>query len=220
MKTALITGASRGIGKELSDIFQANGVRVIAPTRDELDLSNKESLLSFCKTFDWQIDILINNAGINPIKTIEEIDLDVIQDVYMVNTFAPLMLMQYAAKNMRKNGYGRIVNISSIWSCVSKAGRVLYSGSKAAINSMTRTAAIEFGGDNVLVNAIAPGFVDTDLTRQNNTPEEINAILANIPLNKMASVANIADLVWFLCSDKNQYITGQTILIDGGFTCK
>lgn len=220
MRTALITGASRGIGKEISEVFQANGIRVLSPTRSELDLSNKDSLLKFCETFDWQVDLLINNAGINPIRTVDEIDLDVIQEVYMVNTFAPLMLMQHAVKNMKKNNYGRIVNISSIWSYVSKPGRILYSGSKAAVNSMTRTAAIEFGVDNILVNAIAPGFVDTELTRNNNSPEEINSIVADIPLNKMASVTNIADLVWFLCSDKNQYITGQTILIDGGFTCK
>jgi 3-oxoacyl-[acyl-carrier protein] reductase len=128
--------------------------------------------------------------------------------------------MQYASKYMKQNNCGKIVNISSIWSNVSKAGRILYSGSKSAINAMTRTAAIELGENNILVNAIAPGFVDTELTRLNNTSEEIELILNNIPLNKLASVTNIADLAWFLCSDKNQYITGQTILIDGGFTCK
>jgi 3-oxoacyl-[acyl-carrier protein] reductase len=220
MNRALITGASRGIGKEIADLFQLNGVEVISPTRDELDLSNRESLLKFCERFDWQIDILINNAGINPIRKLDEFDFDTIQEVYMVNVFAPLMLMQYASKYMKLNNCGKIVNISSIWSNVSKAGRILYSGSKSAINAMTRTAAIELGENNILVNAIAPGFVDTELTRLNNTSKEIELILNNIPLNRLASATNVADLALFLCSDKNQYITGQTILIDGGFTCK
>ena len=87
------------------------------------------------------------------------------------------------------------------------------------MNGLTRTAAIELGRYGILVNAISPGYIDTDLTRQNNTPEEIKKIIATIPLGRMAETKEIAEFVEFLCSEKNSYITGQTLVIDGGFTC-
>ena len=114
---------------------------------------------------------------------------------------------------------GKIVNISSVWSLVSKPGRTVYASSKAALNSVTKSIAVEVAPHNILVNAIAPGFVDTKLTRQNNTEEEIRMIESKIPLGRLAQTKEIAELALFLCSDKNSYMTGQTILVDGGYTC-
>ena len=119
---------------------------------------------------------------------------------------------------MKVSGYGRIVNISSIWSGVTKPGRSIYASSKAAINAFTRTAAVEYAAHNVLVNAVAPGYVNTELTQVNNTPEQIEAIKSNLPTKRLAEPVEIAELVFFLSSEKNTFITGQTIFADGGYS--
>ena len=115
--------------------------------------------------------------------------------------------------------FGRIVNISSIWSLVSKPGRLSYSVSKDGLNGFTRALAVEVAQYNILVNTIAPGFVNTDLTRQNNSPEDIEEICKKIPLGRLAEPDEIERFVAFLCSDTNSYLTGQCLVMDGGFTC-
>jgi 3-oxoacyl-[acyl-carrier protein] reductase len=120
---------------------------------------------------------------------------------------------------MIEQGYGRVLNISSIWGVVAKAGRVTYSMSKTGIIGMTRTLAVELAPHGVLVNALAPGYVSTELTRQNNTPAEIDAISRTIPLGRLADPSEIAEVAAFLVSERNTYITGQLILADGGYAC-
>jgi 3-oxoacyl-[acyl-carrier protein] reductase len=109
--------------------------------------------------------------------------------------------------------------VSSIWSLVGKTGRASYAMSKAGINGMTRSTAVELAPFGILVNAVAPGYVLTDLTRQNNSEAELREICKGIPLQRLAEPAEIADVVAFLSSDRNSYITGQTIVVDGGYTC-
>lgn len=121
---------------------------------------------------------------------------------------------------MQKNRFGRILNISSLWSIVSRVGRTSYAMSKAALNGMTRSLALELAPYNILVNAVAPGYVLTDLTRQNNSAVELDAIRKTIPLQRLAEPQEIANVVAFLCSEQNTYLTGQTIVVDGGFTCQ
>jgi 3-oxoacyl-[acyl-carrier protein] reductase len=121
---------------------------------------------------------------------------------------------------MKRRQYGRIVNVSSVWSLVTKEGRLPYSASKSALNGITRTLAVELAPHNVLVNAVAPGYVNTELTRKNNTPEAIKAFAEQLPIQRLAEPREIAELVAFLCSARNSYITGQVIAIDGGFLCK
>jgi 3-oxoacyl-[acyl-carrier protein] reductase len=121
---------------------------------------------------------------------------------------------------MAQRGYGRIVNISSIWSGVAKPRRFVYATTKAGINGMTRALAVELASAGVLVNALAPGFVDTELTRQNNSAEAILLIAASIPVGRLAEPREIAEVAAFLCSQRNGYLTGQTIFVDGGFTCQ
>jgi 3-oxoacyl-[acyl-carrier protein] reductase len=133
-----------------------------------------------------------------------------------VNLLAPLRLIKGLAPTMKRNG-GKIVNISSIWGVRSKEYRTLYSMTKFGLIGQTKALARELGQYNVLVNAVCPGFTDTDLTRASLTPEALDAIVHEIPLGRLACPEEIAKLVKFLIGDDNTYITGQSFVIDGGF---
>ncbi len=208
MKRVLLTGGSRGIGRAIGEKLRAEGCEVVCPKREELDL--RDPLV--CRQFVERnpSDILVNCAGINEISWQKSLD---------INLSAPLFLSLAVAVGMMERKWGRIVNISSCFSLVSRPNRIFYSASKAGLNGLTRAAAIDFA-PHVLVNAIAPGFVDTDMTHQNNTDQEIEAICQKIPLCRLAKPEEIAELVAFLVSEKNTYITGQVIPIDGGFLCQ
>jgi 3-oxoacyl-[acyl-carrier protein] reductase len=218
-RTVLITGASRGIGAALKARLKSEGMTLLTPGRQELDLLSNASIDSYLASLMAQVDILVNNAGINYLAALEEITPDTMEAMVQVNLTAPLRLIKGLVPAMKKNRYGRIVNLSSIFGIVSKERRLLYTTTKSALIGMTKTLALELGGHNILVNCIAPGYVLTELTRQNNSPEEIDRISATIPMKRMAEPSEIAEVIAFLCSDKNTYITGQTIVVDGGFTC-
>ncbi len=218
-RTALVTGGARGIGLAVVTLFREMGIKVIAPTRGEMNLMSDQSIDDYVAQLEEPIDILVNNAGINILGTTSQITDPDLDAMIRTNLMAPLRLIQRVAPGMERRGYGRVVNISSIWSAVSKEGRVLYSTTKAGVNGMTRSLAVEFAQHGILVNSVAPGYVNTELTRKNNTEEELIAIADTIPLGRLAETGEIAQLVYFLCSDKNSYITGQTVFIDGGFTC-
>jgi len=215
----LITGASRGIGLAISERFRRAGVKVLAPTRKEMDLLLNESIDEYLLTLKAPVDILINNAGINILAGIAELSDGVMQDTMQTNLLAPLRIVRGIAKGMIKRKYGRIINISSIWGEITKPKRVTYSMSKAALNAMTRTLAVELAPYNILINSVAPGYVNTELTRKNNSVKEISAIKSGIPLKRLAEPEEIAEFVEFLASNRNTYITGQVIIIDGGFIC-
>ncbi len=221
MRTALITGGSRGIGRAVADEFRKAGARVIAPTREELDLSDDASLAASIKDLlRDHVDILVNNAGVNFPQRCEEIEDGSWAEMAQVNLNAPRRLIQAVAPSMRQAGWGRIVNISSVFSLVSRKGRTVYSMTKAGLNAITRTIAVEFAGDGVLVNSVCPGYVETEMTRANNSPSEMEKIVAAIPAGRLALPSEIASVVAFLCSESNTYLTGQTIVVDGGFTCQ
>jgi len=221
MKTrrALITGGSRGIGAAIVEKFSRENIDVIAPRKDELDLRSNSSIDAFLDSLNCPIDIIVNNAGINVLAAGTELSEGDLRDVLQINLVAPLWLTKKLAPQMIDRGFGRVVNISSIFSLVSKRLRASYSASKAGLNGLTRTLAVEMAPFNVLVNAVAPGYVDTELTRQNNSPKELQTICSTIPIGRLAKTAEIAEVVFFLCSDKNTYLTGQVIVVDGGFTC-
>jgi len=216
-KKVLLTGGSRGIGKAIYEELEKE-FDVYTPSSKELDLNSLGSIESYFKNNDTQFDILINNAGINIIKPIDSIlDRD-IEKINKINLVSPLKLIQYVSSNMKKNRFGKIVNISSIWGVRSKEKRTLYSATKFGIIGQTKALARELGEYNILVNAICPGFTATDLTMASLNEEELENIKQDIPLQRLAKPSEIAKSVKFLVSDENSYITGQTIVIDGGFT--
>jgi 3-oxoacyl-[acyl-carrier protein] reductase len=220
-RTVLITGGSRGIGAAIAEELAARGDTVVAPTRRDLDLSCPESVADFCRArADFPVDILINNAGINVLNAIGDISTSDWQNMLQTNLGSALALIQAFAPGMQARGWGRILNISSIFSFVTKEQRAGYSMTTAALNALTRSAAVELGPVGILVNSLAPGYVDTALTRQNNSPEAIVAIESNIPLRRMARADELARVAVFLVSEENSYLTGQTVVVDGGFTCQ
>ena len=218
MYNVLITGASRGIGKAIKERYVNSGYIVIAPTRKELDLSDEKSLNKFIENNkDIKIDIIINNAGINEINFIENITDDEIDKMITVNLIAPMKLIRNFVPKMKMNRFGRIINIGSIWAVVSKEGRCVYSATKNGIHGVTNTLAVELAPYNILVNTVCPGFTLTELTKKNNTEEQIKNIVKDIPLGRMAEPEEIAEVVYFLGTEKNTYLTGQKITVDGGF---
>ena len=220
-RTVFITGGGRGIGAAIAAALAARGDRIIAPPRTSLDLSDTSSIERYlAENRELPVDILINNAGINTLNLIGDIQAGDWQAMLQTNLNAALRLTQAFAPGMRSRGWGRILNVSSIFSLVTKDRRASYSMTKAALNALTRSAAVEFGPDGVLVNALAPGYVDTALTRQNNSPEAIAAIAATVPLRRLAQTEELARVAAFLVSEENTYLTGQTIVADGGFTCQ
>lgn len=220
MRTALITGASRGIGAAIAENLLSAGYQVLTPSRLELDLASDKSIDSYLSGLKDPIDILINNAGINHIAAFENIDRQDLVDTLQVNLLAPFHLSQFVAAHMKTQQYGRIVNISSILGTISRPGRTSYTMSKTGLNGMTQSLALELAPYNILVNAIAPGYVMTDLTYKNNSSADIEKINQSIPMQRLAEPAEIATVVAFLCSEQNTYLTGQTIVVDGGYTCQ
>lgn len=238
-KTALITGATRGIGKAIADDFLRAGAQVVLTGTkqnkiEQLIAKNKNPQIQWLVAdFSTQggidlfinelktinpIDICINNAGINIIKPFEEYSASEYQRLFSINLTAPFMVVQHLVPGMKKRGYGRIVNIASIWSHITKPERSLYTTSKTGLVGFTRSMAIEYASSNILVNAVSPGFTTTELTEQSLSADEMNDLSGQIPLHRFANPAEIAKTVLFLASELNTYITGQNIIIDGGFT--
>lgn len=218
MHKALITGASRGIGKAIKELFEDKGIFVYSPARSEMNLLSCESIKNYISSVDG-IDILINCAGINELASIDEMSEKALNDMIQVNLVSQTLLIKYLTPYMKNKHYGRIVNFSSIWCDFSKERRVMYSIAKAGVKGLTTAAAVELSKYNILTNAVAPGFVNTEMTSKNNTPEQIEKLANELPIKRLAQPEEIAELVYFLASDKNSFITGQTIFIDGGFSC-
>lgn len=217
MPLALVTGASRGIGRAIAAEFCAQSWKVLTPTRSELDLGDSNAIRHWCaQSGTEKIDALVHSAGINQPRPFSEIPDKLWAETLQINLTALRQLLQGLAP--RTDG-ARILAIGSILGIISRPDRAAYSASKAALGGLIRSFAVELGPRGILANVLCPGYVDTDLTRQNNTPEQIASIEDSIPLRRLARPEEIARLAVWLCSLQNTYLTGQSIICDGGFTC-
>lgn len=231
-KTAFVTGTTRGIGFAIAKTLRESGAYVFGtgtgdtstsqnPCHDytQADFTELQNILACSrKVRQVEPDILVNNAGANRIGPFAEILLEDFLRIQQINVTAPFALCQAALPGMKRKGWGRIVNISSIWGKISKEYRASYSASKFALDGMTLALAIEHASNGILANCVAPGFADTELTRTVLTGSQIDQIIATVPIRRLASVDEIARFVVWLASPENTYLTGQNIAIDGGFT--
>ncbi len=231
-QTVLITGASRGIGKSLFKAYSNLGANVIGTTTDkkksinknflEVNFENKESTNSFYKKIKKlkKIDILINNAGINKISSIQNLDEKSLKKILNVNLLTPILLTKIVSQKMIKRKSGSIINIGSIFGHISKSQRSSYSATKAGLEGFTKAASLDLAKYGILVNSVCPGFVKTDLTKKILGLNKIKQLEKEIPLGRLSSSEEIVNLIIFLSSNKNTYITGQSFIIDGGFVVK
>ena len=231
-KTVFVSGATRGIGASIAAIFIENGATVYGSATQistvenrglagvfPADFANREDIENCAEHIrSIRPDILVNNAGINNPSSFEQIDHEEFLKIQQVNVFAPMALCQAAIPSMVHSGWGRIVNISSAWSKKGKEQRAPYSASKFAIDGLTLSLAIEYAKSGILANCVAPGFVDTEMTRRILGDVGIEKILQNVPIGRLAQPEEIAQVVLWLASPQNTYITGQNICVDGGFT--
>ena len=237
-KNIVIIGGTRGIGKSILELFLNCNAHVIATgtkaddcvslnkniyTNVEykhLDYTCRKSVnnfLEYLKSIEC-IDVLINNAGMNKIDYIENINENDWDLMYNINLKGPFLITRSVANTMKSVRRGKIINIASIYGVVSRAKRAAYSASKWGLLGFTKAIALDLSQYNILVNAVSPGFVMTDLTKKILSKDELNKLITEIPLNRIANVNEIAKTVVFLASDLNTYITGQNIIIDGGNT--
>lgn len=219
-KTVLVTGGARGIGAAIAKLLQRSGYHVLTPPREELNLQDPQSIASFItKHKKLTLYALVNNAGVNNPEWLEEINDQNIAETFQVNLIAPILLIRGFVPHLKKNKLSHIVNISSMFGIVARSKQVLYTATKFGLNGVTKALALELAQHNILVNSVCPGFVATDLTRK-NSPQKNLQLAKDVPLGRFAAPAEIAYLVQFLISPQNTYITGETIIIDGGYTSK
>jgi len=241
-KVALVTGATRGIGKAIADTLWQSGADVyLTGTRQEeierlnaetkaqgierkhflcVDLSDDFFVKRFLMELDEleRIDICVNNAGINIVRDFCEVPFDEFMRVQRVNVFGPRQILNVVVPKMKDNRYGRIVNIASIWSVINRPGRSSYGISKNAIHGLTKALSVELAEYGIMVNSVSPGFTMTELTVNTNTPEQLVMLSNKVAARRLADPQEQANVVAFLCSEQNSYMTGQNLIVDGGYT--
>lgn len=236
MKTLLITGASRGIGAQIARAFSANGYNVVInynKSKDKAELLAKQlnaqsfqadvsdfyqakNLIDFTINKFGAIDVLVNNAGIAlPQLVLQDATEEQFNNIVNVNLKSTFNCCKAVIDHMVSNGSGSIINISSIWGQMGASCEVLYSMTKAGIIGFTKALAKELSPSNIRVNAVAPGFINTDMNAHLST-KDVEEFLCNVPLNRIGTVQDVANAVLFLASDKSSYITGHVLNVNGG----
>ncbi len=228
---ALVTGGTRGIGRAIALRMIEDGASVTVTGRgrdvvvhqecsykcvDFTDIEQTEMFAKEVASGDFQI--LVNNAGINKIDTVENVNMTDYDRIQQVNVRAPFLLSKSVLPAMRRKKWGRIVNIGSVFGVVGKTMRGAYSTSKSALYGMTASMAAEVASDNVLINCVSPGFIDTELTSSILDKNGIEEIIKVVPMGRLGKPNEVAALVLWLVGPGNSFISGQNIIIDGGFT--
>lgn len=240
-RSVVVTGGTRGIGQALAEAYEhAGATLLITGTRQEridelngeaeragrtrvrhqqVDFADEESVGRFIDVLAHlpKLDVLVNNAGINRLGLVQDVSVSDYEAVLRVNLSGPFRCCQVAAQRMAESGYGRILNISSIWSVVTRSRRAAYTISKTGLVGLTRTMAVELADRGVMVNALSPGFTATELTRSTMPLEERTSLAKQIPAGRFAEPSELAPVALFLTSEANSYMTGQNIVVDGGF---
>jgi 3-oxoacyl-[acyl-carrier protein] reductase len=215
----MLTGASGGIGIAISEKLRQSGYEVLAPTSQELNLNCQNSVSNWLdKHAEISLQGLILAAGVNYPENLFGTETDRFEEIQQINFLANRKLLSVFVPRMVEQNFGRIVSISSAYSNLARSGRASYSISKAGLDALMRSIALEFGRNNVLANSVVPGFVDTPLTRKNNSQSQIEHILTRIPIGRLGTPDEIAKATMFLLSSENTYVTGQRIYVDGGFS--
>lgn len=219
-RKAFVTGGTGGIGGAIVAALKEQEVEVTAPKRSEMDLARIDSVDDYLASAAFEVDIVVNCAGLNVLSDLEELKEEDLDEVFRTNFFSAIKILKRFMPGMRQRKYGRVVNIESIYAFIARERRLAYTASKCAMSGMTRTLAVEYGRDNVLVNAVCPGYVNTEMITQSLSKSELQNICARIPLGRLAEPWEIANVVAFLCSSQNTYINGQLLVVDGGFICR
>jgi 3-oxoacyl-[acyl-carrier protein] reductase len=233
-KTAIVTGADGGIGKAIAESLLKLNAKVIitgieqAPEWSkhyskcifyQLDFLSKKSFEAFCQKINNEssIDILINNAGIQIKHAIDDIKDDDWDKVLAINLTGTMKMMRLVVPFMKKQNSGKIVNISSVAGIISKPTQSSYSTTKAGIIALTKSSALDLATYNIQVNSLCPGTTQTPMVENVLNDQQKEAILKNVPMKRFAKVSEIADFALFLCSKYNTFMTGQPVVVDGGF---
>jgi 3-oxoacyl-[acyl-carrier protein] reductase len=234
-KNALVTGSTRGIGREIAATLAACGARLAIVGRDKAkaaavaaeldgaqgfacdiaDASAVAQLVQEVEAAFGSVDILVNNAGItkdNLMLRMKDEDWDAVLDTNLRSAFVAIRTVQ---RGMMKKRWGRIINIASVVGLIGNKGQANYAASKAGLIGLSKSVAKELASRNVLCNVVAPGFIKTDMTDA-MAPEAVQALSAQIPLERFGAPADVAATVAFLASDHAAYITGQVVTVDGG----
>ncbi len=230
-RRAAVTGGTRGIGHAIAIRLRDEGADVLATgTKPDgkapegcdyaaVDFGDLDATEAFAARLgEHAPHILVNNAGVSEPQDFAEIGTEAFTQVHQVNLTAPMILCRAVLPGMRAAGWGRIVNISSVWGAISKTGRATYSATKSGLNGLTAGLAAEVAADGILANCVSPGGVDTELLRSVYTAEQFAKLGRSVPIGRLAQPEEIAAFVAWLAGPENSFISGQAILIDGGYT--
>lgn len=216
MKTALVLGGTGDIGQAIVNSLQESGYLVTSTGSQNLDLTNTNSINKFIK--NWTFDILVHSAGLNIVGAFENRPIGDIELSIQANLLGFLYIVNKLIPYWKERNYGRIVAISSLYGFTARKGRMPYVISKHGLIGAVKTLAIELAQYGVLTNAVSPGYIQTKMTTKNNSQETIQKLVQGIPLARLGTPEDIANIVNFLISDKNSYINGQDIIADGGYS--